>query len=87
MGLRRRVSVLAATGLLILGAGAIFVALAPWRWVPGVGAFLGTFVILGFVMSSLVSGEGTGNLTGEAGVGGSMGTVLQLVGVITALVA
>jgi hypothetical protein len=38
-------------GILILLAGAIFVTLAPWRWAPGVGAFLGLFVIVGFLSS------------------------------------
>lgn len=74
-------------GLLILGAGAVFVALAKWSWAPAVGAFLGLFVIAGFVLSSVVSGAGTGNLTGDAGTGGVIGTVLQLVGVGVALVA
>ena len=74
-------------GVLILAAGAVFVALAPWSWVPGVGSFLGLFVIVGFVVSSVVSGEGTGNLMGDAGVVGSVGTVIQLVGAVTALAA
>lgn len=74
-------------GVLILAAGAVFVASARWRWAPGVGAFLGLFVLVGFVVSSVVSGEGIGNLTGEAGVGGSVGTAIQLVGVVVALVA
>jgi hypothetical protein len=74
-------------GLLILGAGAVFVALATWSWAPAVGAFLGLFVIVGFVLSSVVSGAGTDNLTGEAGAGGVVGTVVQLVGVGVALVA
>jgi hypothetical protein len=74
-------------GLLILGAGAVFVALARWSWAPVVGAFLGLFVIAGFVLSSVVSGAGTGNLTGDAGIGGVIGTVVQLTGAGVALVA
>lgn len=74
-------------GLLILATGAVFVGLAKRDWAPAVGAFLGLFVIVGFVLSSLVSGAGTGNLTGDAGAGGVIGTALQLVGVVTALVA
>ncbi|MEU7615334.1 hypothetical protein AB0M91_03770 [Micromonospora rifamycinica] len=74
-------------GLLILASGAAFVALARWAWAPGVGAFLGLFVIVGFVLSSVASGAGTGNLTGDAGVGGVIGTVIQLAGVVIALVA
>jgi hypothetical protein len=74
-------------GLVALVIGAVFVALAKWRWAPAVGAFFGLFVIVGFIISSVNSGEGTGNLTGDAGVGGSVGTVIQLAGVVTALVA
>lgn len=74
-------------GLLILTAGAVFVALARWWWAPAVGAFLGLFVIVGFVASSVVNGSGTGNLTGDAGLGGSVGSVLQLAGAAVALVA
>jgi hypothetical protein len=74
-------------GVLILAAGAVFVALAPWAWVPAVGALVGVFMIVGFVASSLRSGAGTGYLMGDAGVAGSVGTVVQMVGVVTALVA
>jgi hypothetical protein len=38
-------------GLVILQVGALFVGLAPWRWATGVGAFLGLFVTLGFLIS------------------------------------
>jgi hypothetical protein len=38
-------------GIIILLAGTLFVGLAPWRWAPGIGAFLGLFVIVGFVIS------------------------------------
>jgi hypothetical protein len=74
-------------GMLILGTGAVFVAMAKWPWAPGVGAFLGLFVIAGFVVSSVVSGTGTGILAGSAGIGGTLGSVIQLIGVGTALVA
>ncbi|MGH9245419.1 MAG: hypothetical protein ACRD29_14110 [Acidimicrobiales bacterium] len=74
-------------GLVILAVGAAFVALAKWRWAPGVGAFLGLFVIVGFVISSLVSGEAIDNLFGEAGTGPVIGSAIQLIGVTTALIA
>ena len=74
-------------GILILGVGAAFVALAPWRWASGVGALLGLFVLVGFVLSSVVSGTGTGNLLGEQGPWAVLGTVVQLLGVGTAVVA
>jgi hypothetical protein len=74
-------------GILILGAGAVFVALAPWRWANGVGALLGLFVLVGFVLSSVISGTGTDNLLGEEGSWVVLGTVIQLLGVGTAVVA
>jgi len=74
-------------GLLILASGAAFVGLAKWGWAPGVGAFLGLFVVVGFVLSSVVSGAGTGNLTGDAGLGGVIGTVVQLAGAVLAVAA
>ncbi len=50
-------------GLVILLVGALFVGLAPWRWAPGVGAFMGLFVTLGFLVSggipNLVGADGT----------------------------
>jgi hypothetical protein len=74
-------------GVVILGVGAVFVALAPWRWAAGVGAVLGLFVLVGFVLSSVVSGTGTDNLFGEQGPWAVVGTAIQLLGVSTALVA
>jgi hypothetical protein len=70
-------------GLVILLTGAAFVALAPWRWAPGVGAFLGLFVLVGF----LISPTGLSNLFGEAGAGVAIAQGVQVVGVLTALIA
>lgn len=70
-------------GFLILTAGATFVALAKWPWAPAVGTALGTSMIVGFV----ASGAGIGILTGDAGIGGSIGSVIQLVGMAVAVVA
>ncbi|MFC4585776.1 hypothetical protein [Sphaerisporangium corydalis] len=69
-------------GILILLAGALFVGLTPWRWSPAVGSLLGLFVIVGF----LISPTGVGNLVGDHGASVSIGSVIQLVGVLTALV-
>jgi hypothetical protein len=69
-------------GFLILLAGAIFVGLAPWPWAPGVGAFLGLFVTVGFVASG-----GPPNLLGRDGTSVAIGTWIQMVGVLTALIA
>ena len=70
-------------GIVILIAGTVFVALARWAWAPAVGAFLGLFVTVGF----LISPTGMSNLTGEAGTGVAIGQAIQVVGVLTALVA
>jgi hypothetical protein len=70
-------------GIVILLAGAVFVGLAPWRWTPGVGAFLGLFVLVGF----LISPTGLSNLSGEAGTSVAIGQGIQVVGVLTALIA
>ena len=70
-------------GLVILLAGALFVALAPWPWSSGVGAFLGLFVFVGF----LISPTGLTNLFGEAGTSVAIGQGVQVAGVLTALIA
>jgi hypothetical protein len=83
-------------GLVILLVGALFVGLAPWRWAPGVGAFLGLFVTLGFLISgglpNLVGGDGntffgTPNSIGRDTLGTIIGTWMQMIGVLTALIA
>ncbi len=70
-------------GIVILLAGALFVGLAPWRWAPGVGAFLGLFVFAGF----LISPTGLSNLFGQAGTSVAIGQGIQVIGVLTALLA
>ena len=70
-------------GIVILLVGAAFVGLAPWRWAPGVGAFLGLFVLVGF----LVSPTGLPNLAGRAGTSVAVGQGIQVLGVLTALIA
>jgi hypothetical protein len=74
-------------GIVILALGALLVAGVKRPWAPGVGAFLGLFVLVGFGLSSLTSGAGTDNLLGREGTGAVVGTVVQLIGVVTALVA
>lgn len=70
-------------GIVILLAGVLFVGLAPWRWAPGVGSFLGLFVTVGF----LISPTGLSNLGGGAGTSVAIGQGIQVVGVVTALIA
>jgi hypothetical protein len=70
-------------GIVILLTGAVVVALARWPWAPAVGAFLGLFVLVGF----LISPTGLSNLAGEEGAAVAVGQGIQVVGVLTALVA
>lgn len=83
-------------GLVILLAGALFVGAAPWQWATGVGAFLGLFVTCGFLISggmpNLLGADG-GTLFGAPNpierdtFGTVVGTWVQVVGALTALVA
>ncbi|MGH2679526.1 MAG: hypothetical protein ACRDG8_03435 [Actinomycetota bacterium] len=70
-------------GIPILGVGAIVVALTRRTWTPAVGAFLGLFVTVGF----LISPTGLSNLRGEAGTSVAVGQAIQVIGVVTALIA
>jgi hypothetical protein len=70
-------------GIVILLAGALFVGLVPWRWAPGVGALLGLFVFVGF----LISPTGLTNLFGQAGASVAIGQGVQVIGVVAALLA
>ncbi|MEW1586630.1 hypothetical protein AB0283_14435 [Micromonospora vinacea] len=70
-------------GMIILLTGALFVALAQWRWSPAVGALLGLFVAVGFAISP----TGVDNLLGRHGADVATGQAIQLVGVLTAVVA
>ena len=83
-------------GLVILLAGALFVGVAPWRWATGVGAFMGLFVTCGFLISggipNLVGADGstffgTPNPVGRDTLGTIIGTWLQTIGALTALIA
>jgi len=70
-------------GILILGAGAVLIALTRWWWAPAVGAFLGLYLLVGFLIAPI----GIPNLIGANGPVVSVGTVIQILGVATALVA
>jgi hypothetical protein len=69
-------------GILILLAGALFVGLTGFRWAPAVGAAIGLFITVGF----LVSASGIDNLTGVHGTNIAIGTVVQVLGVVSAFV-
>jgi hypothetical protein len=83
-------------GLVILLVGALFVGLVPWRWATGVGAFLELFVIAGFLISggipNLIGADGstffgTPNPIDRDTLGTLIGTWIQTIGVLTALIA
>jgi hypothetical protein len=70
-------------GIVMLGVGATIVSLIRRRWTLGLGAFLGLFVTVGF----LISGTGIDNLAGDHGVVVALGQALEVIGVVTALIA
>jgi hypothetical protein len=76
-------------GPIILLAGAALVALGPWRWTPVVGIVVPLFLSVGAVMAAVNSGEFVDQLANPAqvGIGIFAGDVIQMLGVITALVA
>lgn len=74
-------------GAVMLTVGAAFVAFATWRWSLAVGVVLGLFIIVGFVVSTIVSGTGTDLLSGDDGAGGVVGTIVELTGVAIATTA
>jgi hypothetical protein len=76
-------------GPIILLAGAGLVGLGPWRWTPIVGVVVPLFLLVGAVIAAINSGAFVDQLAdpGQVGVGIFAGDVIQLLGVITALVA
>lgn len=75
-------------GVIILGCGAIFLGVAGTRWWgPAAAEFLAVFVLAGFMISGIVNGDGFDNLILNNGTGPFLGQAIQLIGVLTALVA
>jgi hypothetical protein len=73
-------------GMVILLVGAALVAGFRTRWADAVGAVLGLFVVVGFLLSG-INGEGFDNLLGGHGAAVALGQVVQLLGVVTASVS
>ena len=69
-------------GVILLLLIAVFVAVAPWRWAPGAGAFIGLYAALGFAVNGRFS-----DLTGHDGVGLAIGRGIQVIGLGTAVIA
>ena len=72
-------------GIIILLVGAVVAATVRRRWSDGLGAMLGLFVVVGFILSA-INGEGFDNLVGRNGNWVSIGQVVQLIGVTFAAV-
>lgn len=72
-------------GVVILVVGAVLVSLVRARWAIAVGALLGVFVLVGFVLSGF-NGDGFDNLVGDHGATVAAGQAIELVGVLTAAV-
>jgi hypothetical protein len=70
-------------GVVILAIGAVVVAMVRRRWTLGLGALLGLFVTVGF----LVSPDGWHNLTGGEGAVVSAGQAIEVIGIVSAFVA
>ena len=70
-------------GIIILLVGAVFVAMARWRWAPAVGVLLGAFITVGF----LASPQGIPNITGDSGGTVAIGQAIEQLGVTAAIVA
>lgn len=70
-------------GLLILLAGAAIVVLVRRPWSAWLGAGLGLFVVVGFVLSG-INGDGFDHLLGRDGFVVALGQSIQLVGVLLA---
>ena len=69
-------------GIVNLLLGALLVALGPWRWVPAVGAAMGSILLVGFVLSG-----GPPNLVGDKGATVAAGNWLMILGGCAAMVA
>lgn len=72
-----------AFGPIILVAVAVLVALGPWRWTPVVGAVVGLGILTGaFIAPGLFD-----RLGNPGQLGGFVGTWVQIVGLILAVVS
>jgi hypothetical protein len=69
-------------GIVNLLLGALLVGLAPWRWAPAVGAFMGSILIVGFMLSG-----GPPNLLGHKGTTVAIGNWVMIAGGCTAMIA
>jgi hypothetical protein len=69
-------------GMLVLLAGALCVALLRVSWAPAIGTALGMFMVVGFFGSG-----GLDDITGASGTGVAVGLIVQMTGILVALVS
>ena len=70
-------------GLIILLAAAALVAFLPWRWAPVIGVLAGAFMVIG----AIVAANARSDLTHPGHPGAFIGTWIQLIAVVVAVVA
>ena len=70
-------------GLIILLAAAALVAFLPWRWVPVIGVLAGAFMVIG----AIAAANARYDLTHPGHPGAFIGTWIQLIAVVVAVVA
>jgi hypothetical protein len=72
-----------AVGPIILLAAAVLVAVGPWRWTPIVAVVMSLFILGGaFIAPGLFD-----RLGNPAQLGGFVGTWVQMLGLVTAVIA
>jgi len=70
-------------GLIILLAAAALVAFLPWRWAPVFGVLAGAFMVIG----AIAAANARYDLTHPGHPGAFIGTWIQLIAVVIAVVA
>ena len=70
-------------GLIILLAAAALVAFLPWRWAPVFGVLAGAFMVIG----AIAAANARYDLTHPGHPGAFIGTWIQLIAVVVAVVA
>jgi hypothetical protein len=69
-------------GPILLVLAAVLVAFGPWRWTPAIGVALSLTILVGGIISGIVD-----HLSNPAQVGGFIGSWLNVLGLITAIIA
>jgi hypothetical protein len=69
-------------GPILLVLAAVLMAFGPWRWTPAIGVALSLAILVGGIISGIVD-----HLSNPAQVGGFIGSWLNVLGLITAIIA